>query len=437
MKFTWLMAESIRSFDGDQEYIESIDVKIKNLKDNINRTKSELNEKFQDFILSVSKCKEDIVLKIDETLHLAITESTEHKMKIANLSGKKEISKQNEFQSEIQNEKLKAINIPEITLEWNIDVLKQQLEDVCKVVTTNHPYAYLNSSMKPVDCKVDLKSEPKSFEIDPINGDVYFLCNNDKDDNMDFKIFAINRFGEQKWDTKMLERTFCPVSLCIGDTCIFVSCSGSSHRSKVRSSGKILPDESIKESHDHMLMIEKESGKMNHAIISDQQEIGPIAFDPNSRKIFLLTKTKDSPHLSIFDSDGIRGEEDIVLKNNRRGFIFAAPKIRKIEITQDKIVLFWVDCIDFFNLEGNLLHTLPECTGLTTVDPWLNILKLDKESSEIIILTKEGKCMTKCVLRNKCTPVDLKYDISTGRILILSLPSLSRLCLVYLQVVIT
>ena len=116
-----------------------------------------------------------------------------------------------------------------------------------------------------------------------------------------------------------------------------------------------------------------------------------------------------------------------------KGYFTAAPKIKNIEISQDTIILFGVDStyIDIFNLEGKLLHTFPESTGIITVDPWSNILKLDKKTLEIIILTK-GEPLTKCILKNKHTPIDLKYDISTGRILVFCLSTLSRLCLVYL-----
>ena len=422
------MAESIESFDGNQEYIENIDIKIGYLKAHIKKNKSELNVKFQDFIISVLKRKENIESQMDETLLLAITQSTEMKMKMARLSGAKEVSEQCKLQPEIQIEKLKDIQIPEISLEWDIDGLQQQLDNVCKVVTTNHPYAYLGSDMKPVDCKVDLKSEPKSFEIDPINGDVYFLCNKVEDDKPDFKIFAVNRFGKQKWDNITLERKFCPIRLCIGENNFFVSCSSSSHRSKILSLVKLktLPENT--EFHDYILVMEKQSGKIVKDVpIPGLQEIGPISFEPKSKRVFLLTKTKDLPYLSIFDSDGNMEEKRIELKRNRQGYILAAPEIRKIEITQDKIVVFGVNYIDFFDFEGKLLHTFTKSTGLITVDPWLNILKLDKITSEIIISTKEGEPLTKCVLKKEFTPIDLKYDISSGRIIVLCLSRLIRL----------
>ena len=137
------MAKSIESSDSDQEFIEAINIKIEKLKDQVNRNKSELNKKFHDVIISVLERKEEIELEMDEKLYLAITQSTERKMRIANLSAKMEISKRNEFQSEIQIEKLNAIEIPEISLKWNIDDFQRQLENVCKVGSTNHPYAYL------------------------------------------------------------------------------------------------------------------------------------------------------------------------------------------------------------------------------------------------------------------------------------------------------
>ena len=286
---------------------------------------------------------------------------------------------------------------------------------------------------KLIECKFYFKSQPTSFEVDPINGDVYFLCNDDSDDTPDFKIFAINSFGNQKWDTINLERKFCPISLCIGESKLFVSCSGSSHRSKILASNK--SDKVNTEPLDHILVIEKQSGKIvKHVPIPVQQEeIGPIAFEPKSKRIFLLTRTKPFPYLSIFDLDGNMEDKGIELEKNRKGYFTAAPKIKNIEISQDTIILFGVDStyIDIFNLEGKLLHTFPESTGIITVDPWSNILKLDKKTLEIIILTK-GEPLTKCILKNKHTPIDLKYDISTGRILVFCLSTLSRLCLVYL-----
>ncbi|KAI6653294.1 hypothetical protein LOD99_3818 [Oopsacas minuta] len=438
------MAKADKQLSVDEEFISNVDSKIYHLKEQVKKDKVEINEKFRELIQSILQCQENVLERMDDTLHEAISEVTNQTIEITKLSANKENFKSvgnvgivDEIQNQIQDCKLHGKYVPEIHINWKIEPLTKELGELCQIEPTNHPYAYLGEDLNSIKAEGMLKSVPTSFEIDARNGDVYLLCNEDSE-NFDFRILVVDKLGKSKFDRK-LERKFCPVGMCVGENSFFVSTSGGSAKAQMDSHRKELPvDTEIQQYQENILKFDKENGKMENFPITDVKEIGLIAYEPKSKSLFLLTGTKNSPILLVFDSETISRKASTNLEL-RSGYISSAPKIQKIEIFNENVILFYDKSkyIDVYDLEGRRLSFFPDgefISQLTTSDAWGNILAFNKKSNVMKIMDKNHKLLSQSVIQLDCDPIDLKFNISTHKVLCCGLVKESKLNLVHLYI---
>ena len=423
--------------DVDELFTNYVDEQIIVLKEQVKQKKREINYRFQEIIRAILDKQNRILEEIDTKFEEVHSNATEQKLKIRYLSGKKakfenstnriDETKHDQIQLEIQKVKNEAESMPEISVNWNLDVFTKQLELICEIKSEVRPYAYLEKIKWEIhQSETALQYAPKTFEIDWPTGDIYFLTNfeNNSSSSFSFNIAAFDRYGNQKnvgngdWRCSF-ERKFCPIGMCLTKNSIFVSASGHSAIRQYAALPKEIRSNPMKQE-ECILKIGKSTGVFERTFPMEEIElIGQILSEPQNEVLYVLNLKKSCLNMLNLELEPIG---NIQLSKRKAGWIKSAPQITKIELVDGYFFIFYDQppLISICDRSGDTLRqlfdTIPE---IYTVDPSQRILTIDKKAL-LKIFDNYGKEMIKISKQmdlDRFHPIGLKFDILSGRLL--------------------